>query len=300
MKLSRIAFLLGLLLGAEVSQAQIPFSYTQYLDNLIPLNPAASMLDKGGSVHLLGRKQWVGLEGAPRTYMLNGHLPIHAIQGTAGLMIMQDEVAIEKLTEANAFVAKSVRLDPTTYLAVSLNFGVRRYTANYANLAPNDPAFVNSDIYETVSNAGFGVMVYIEDKFFAGVSLPRLTLRSLGSGSVEDNRYFRNNYYLTIGGNFPLGTDLSFKSAGLVAYSRNVPLQADVSGKFYIHNRFGIGANYRSNNELAGLLSVNVSRISLGYGYQFGFGQRRIGGLNNGTHELQLSLALGSADRGYR
>jgi len=50
------------------------FSFTQYMDNLTPINPAYSLLDQANSINTMARKQWVGIDGAPTTFLINGKL----------------------------------------------------------------------------------------------------------------------------------------------------------------------------------------------------------------------------------
>src|SRR5271165_629467 len=93
----------------EVKGQQLPaFGYTQYMDNLTPLNPAYSLLDKAGSISTLARKQWVGVDGAPTTFLINGNLPLESINGSAGLIVFNDQFAIERETEVNAYFAKGI------------------------------------------------------------------------------------------------------------------------------------------------------------------------------------------------
>ncbi|HYH57119.1 MAG TPA: hypothetical protein VD772_10930, partial [Anseongella sp.] len=55
----RISAFAGLLLvlSGQTARAQQPFTYTQYMDNLSPINATYSLLDKAGAVHALVRKQ---------------------------------------------------------------------------------------------------------------------------------------------------------------------------------------------------------------------------------------------------
>src|ERR1700744_5158477 len=82
-----LLMLLVLLLGTEVKGQTQQFSYTQYMDNLTPLNPAYSLLDKAGSLNMLGRKEWVGVDGAPTTFLFNGNIPIPSISAAAGAIV---------------------------------------------------------------------------------------------------------------------------------------------------------------------------------------------------------------------
>jgi type IX secretion system PorP/SprF family membrane protein len=273
------------------AQAQQFFTYSQYMNNLTPLNPAYSLLDNNGSINALVRKQWVGIPGAPTTFVFNANLPLESIGASSGLIAMDDQFAVEHLTEINAYFAKSVRLTASDYLAVSLNAGIRRYVANYSNLDPGDPAF-NDNLDETKPNLGFGVLLY-SDKYYLGVAVPELTVRSLGTGSIIDNNYFRNHYNFSAAYLIDVAEDIDFKPAGLLTYTRGVPVIADVSGTFYLKKMIGFGLDYRSNNEIAGIMSVSLDVFKFGYSYQFGTASDNIGGISFATQELTLTYRFG-------
>lgn len=273
--------------------AQQPFTYTQYMDNLVPYNTAYSLLNKSGSINALGRRQWIGVEGAPSTFLFSGSMPIDQIDATAGLIVVQDEFAAENLTEVNAFIGKAVRLTENDYLSASFNAGFRRYTAGYSQLDPMDPKF-SDDIRETVGTVGLGIMLYNADKYYIGASLPRLSIRSLGKASEEDNRYLKNSYYFTGGYLQALGKDVKVKPAILLSYTPDLPLTGDFSATFFLQEQIGLGVNYRTSNEVAGILSyLFKNNIRAGYSYQVGIGSARIGNTGNGTHELTFGYRFG-------
>jgi type IX secretion system PorP/SprF family membrane protein len=274
--------------------AQQQFSYTQYIDNLTPIIPAWSLTRENSEVNFLARKQWVGIDGAPTTFMTNGFATLPETRATIGMFVMKDKVAIENLTEVNAFFAKAIPLDREIFLSVSINGGFRRYNANYSSLDPNDPALFGSDINETEVNAGASVMVFAVNKFYAGISMPRLSLQDLGAGSVAASRRFKNFYYLTTGYETDLTDEISFQSSALVAYTANVPLQADISLKAYVNHTVGLGINYRTSNEIAFLSSFSIDKMRLGYSYLSGFGSTKLSGISQGTHEITLSFLFGS------
>src|ERR1700761_252616 len=82
-----------------IASAQQQFTYSQYMNNQTPLNPAYSLLDQNGSLNALFRKQWTGIDGSPSTFIFNGSMPIEAINGSAGVVVMNDQYAVEHLTE---------------------------------------------------------------------------------------------------------------------------------------------------------------------------------------------------------
>jgi type IX secretion system PorP/SprF family membrane protein len=291
-KKAGIGSMLLLLLLTFAAKAQQPFNYTQYTENLTPLNSAFSMLQSGGSVNTLVRKQWVGVPGAPTSYLFNADLPIDGINAKAGLIASNDALAIETTTEVNAFFAKSIRLTQSTNLAVSLNAGFRSYAAKYSEVDASDQVFAN-DIRETKPNVGFSTMLYT-DQYFIGLSVPELNVRDLGTASAQnDDANFRNHYYFTAGFATKLNDDYKFKYAGVLSYSRGIPVAGDISGILYIRQTLGIGVNYRTDNEVAGMLSVNFDNFRLGYSYQFGTTTSNIGGFGNGTNEVTLGCRFG-------
>jgi type IX secretion system PorP/SprF family membrane protein len=292
----RVVVLLFVLFVLEIggrahAQTQA-FSFTQYMDNLTPINPAYSVLDQAYSVNTMARKQWVGIDGAPTTFLLNGNIPIVSINGAAGLIVYNDQFAIEHQTEVNAYFSKAIQLGQSDYLAVSLNAGVRNYIANYSTLDPNDPVFSN-DVRETKPNIGFGVM-YFTDWYYLGISAPELTITSLGTASIQNNNNFRSHYYFTGALLTDLGDDFKLKPSVLISYAKDVPLVTDISSILYIKETLGLGGSYRANNKLAaGIITLNLDQIHVGYSYQFNTSSNNLGGFNLATHEVTLSYRFG-------
>ena len=293
MTLKKILTLISLLLlnAVKTKAQQANFSYNQYADNLTPLNPAYSVMDKAGFVNVLGRKQFVGISGAPQTLLFSGSIPIKSFNSSAGLIVLNDQFAVEHLTEINGFFAKSIQLTNESYLAVSLNFGVRNYVANYSSLDYNDPQFKN-DVRQTTPNLGFGVMYYGAN-YYIGVSLPELTLQGLGDASVQRSNYLKDHYYFAAGYLADLSPDVKFKPAMLVSYSKGTTTVANFSGTFFLKEQLGLGFNYNTSKQLAGILSVNTSSFKIGYSYAFSTSGNNLGGFNNTTNELSLSYRFG-------
>ena len=209
----------------------------------------------------------------------------------AGLIINNNNFAVEHQTEVNGYFAKAIQLAENQYLSVSLDGGVRSYVADYSGLAPDDPAFRN-DVREFKTSIGFGILYYTNE-YYLGFSLPQLTLRTLGDGSVLDNNYFRNSYYFSGAIIENLGEDIKIKPATLVSYTRGVPLIADISTTFYFKDVLGLGVDYRTNNEMAGIISLALGSFHVGYSYQFGTTSNNLGGINNATYEVTLSYRFG-------
>jgi len=288
---------LALLFSIPAIQAKAQtqqFTFTQFMNNLTPVNPAYSLLDDAGAINSATRQQWLGVDGAPKSYELNGNLPLESINSKAGLMVLYDKFAIEHQTEANAFFAKSIQVGTKNFIGVSINAGVRNYVANYSQLdGDGDPVFRN-DIKSTKPNVGFGV-IYYSDWFYLGLSVPELTIRRLGVASAQDPIDFRNTYYFSGALLTELGDDFQLKTAGLASYSKGIPVIADVSLTLYTKRIVGIGIDYRTNKEMAGILTLNINPFQIGYSYQSGTSPENLGNFNAATHEIFLGYRFGKA-----
>ena len=64
--------------------------------------------------------------------------------------------------------------------------------------------------------------------------------------------------------------DFKFKPAALIAYAKNTNVLASISGTLYIKDIVGLGAGYRTDKQMSGILSYTFDYFRLGYSYQVG------------------------------
>lgn len=281
--------ILGESIAAYGQQALTP---TQHGELRTVTNPASTLMRMDGEVSVIGRRQWLGVEGAPQVFWGSAHLGLERFGTTAGLHVRHESLGLEHLTEASVFYAKRVRISTMEYVGLSLNAGVGYLDGRFSQLDPMDPAF-GDDVKETDALVGFGVMLYRPNRYYVGLSLPRMVLGSLGVG--RDRRYnFHNQYHLSAGALFALGADFHFRPSLLATYADNLRPQVDISALVFIKEVFGIGMNIRSYGDLAGMAQFNFGGIALCYAYRFNPMDeplnRRIG---NNTHEIGINYRFG-------
>lgn len=275
------------------SSAQQHFSYNQYMHNLGPINSAWYLSDSSASLNAVVRKQWVGIEGAPSTLILNGHVPLNGIQAATGINLSYDSFGNEKLFDINAFFAKSVRLSEDEYLSAFLSLGFNRYEAIYSGLDGQDPAF-RDDVLENMGMIGFGVMFYIPEKFFVGFSVPRLSIRELGIGSKQEEYSFNTPYYITAGYLGKLSEGFKIKPVILATQTKGFQTAIDFSTTLYIADAIGLGLNYGTSRELGAQISLFTgNHLRFGYSYQFGTESYGASNLANNTHEVGVGYRFG-------
>lgn len=295
-QLSNLKFKFLITLSAIALQAKSQnYNSSQYMNNLTPVNAAYSLLSENGSITTTLKKQWMNLPGSPSTFTFEAQLPIESIGGAVGITASDSQLAIEHLSELNAFFAKSIQLTDNYRLGVAMNAGIRKYAANYSNLDATDPLFA-SNINQGLPNVGFSIMLY-SNRFYVGLSMPEYSLKSLGTASIDDSYYLNNHYNFTAAYLLELSQGIIFKPAALITYVKNAPVMSDFSGTFYFKQSFGMGLDLRSNNKMAGILSVAFDSFRMGYSYQFGVSANNLGGSNFSMQELSLTYNFGHTSR---
>ncbi|WP_235833177.1 PorP/SprF family type IX secretion system membrane protein [Arcticibacter tournemirensis] len=268
-------------------KGQQAFSFTQYMNNQVPYNTASSLLDKDGALNLSFRKQWLGVDGAPASVLLSGSFPLVKMRASSGLNIIHDQFGVEQLTSANAFFTKAVRLSEASYLGMSVNAGVKYYRVGYSDLDPFDVKF-SDDLRRTTGTAGFGLLLYQPERYYAGISLPEFAISKQNSALKSQN----NTLYVSCG--YLLGDeDLKIKPAMMVSYTEDLPLLADISTMIYLKEQLGLGGGVRTTGEISGVVTYFFqSNFNLGYSYQTGVGTHTAGPAN-ATHEITLGYRFG-------
>lgn len=290
-----VSFLFFLTFTFFNAHAQTALSYTQYMDNPTPINPAYSLTNNYGSVSFTAHKQWIGIPGSPALFLFNTDFPLSIDHTKAGIVASDNSVAIEHVAKLNGFFAKAIQLSETQKLGISISGGFRYYSTAYAPLDPKDPAIQN-DQTELKPNIGISAILF-SDNYYIGLSMPEFNFRNLNSAELLDNNSFRNHYFLSGGLNSVVDDDFTLKPAALVSYTKGIPLTVDISTKLSIKDTFGIGVNYRNSNDVSALFSLDTDLFHLGYSYEFGASSSNLGTLSNASHELTLTFLFGKGNR---
>ena len=103
--------------GLAQQQAQ----YSMYRFNPLSYNPAYAGSRDALSITVLGRKQWVRLDGAPTTGTLSVHSPLKNEKINVGLSFSYDEIGSTKNTSVYGDIAYRTKINSKT----RLSFGVK-------------------------------------------------------------------------------------------------------------------------------------------------------------------------------
>ena len=298
MKRLKIIFLSALiLLLAKTSMAQQDPMFTQYMFNTLAINPAYAGSRNVVSATALMRSQWTGIEGAPKTGTFTIDAPIMDKRFGVGLQVLTDKLGVTQTNAAALSLAYRIRLDKGS-LSFGLQGDVSQYRADLTSVDLNtgssyDPAFANN-VRRTLFNFGTGAY-YNSDRFFVGLSAQDLVPNRLSEPNENGDRLAGKqalHVFLSSGYVFPVSEDLNLKPSFLIKYVHGAPIEGDINGTLWIKDVIGIGAQYRTSADVAGLLEIQATpQIRIGYSYDRSV--TKLQGFNSGSHEIMLRYEFG-------
>jgi len=298
----RIGTVLALFLGTALFAQQDP-QFTQYMFNLLAINPAYAGSADRVSMKALTRHQWVGFDGAPTTQTLTIHSPVWQESLGVGGTIMRDSHGPITQYTFMADVAYRIFLN-NSKLAFGLKGGLNLLQGEYAELSPiqsGDQVFQANVNTKLDPQFGFGMMWY-SDRHFLGVSTPKLLRTEFfetDSLAFVSEVGQRPHYFLTGGYVFDLGVYHKFKPTFLVKAVQGAPVSFDLTANFLFFEKFWLGAMYRHTDAVGALAQYHISNdLSVGYAYDY-----PLSALNNytgGSHEIMIGFEFGNKTKGIR
>lgn len=295
-QINKVIIIACLLVGSLTAKAQQDAMYTQYMFNTLAINPAYAGSRNVTSATALFRNQWTGIVGAPKTGTLTIDAPILDKRLGVGLQLFTDKLGVTQTTGAVLSAAYRIRLNEGT-LAFGLQGNINQFRADYSSVNLNsntyDPAFA-FNINKTLFNFGTGVY-YNSDRFFVGLSVQDLVKNRL-TDYTTNNSDFRQtqamHLFLSSGYVFDLDDDFKFKPSFLIKGVKGAPIEADINATLWIKDVVGIGAQYRTSADVAGLIEIQATpQIRIGYSYDYSTTALRFS--NSGSHEIMLRYEFG-------
>ena len=283
------------LLSSIPLMAQQEPMYSQYMFNMLQLNPAYAGNRAVDNVTLMYRKQWLNVSGSPTTATVSWDSRREGTNVGYGLQVYNDKIGIENTTGFQGFYSYRIPFE-NSFLSFGLSAGVLYYNAAYSQIQTTqggDP-LLQADVKKMMPTAGFGIL-YGSEKWYMGFSVPALLKTKVdGDGTNSTNAVGANNHYFLTGG-FVLDMSENFqlKPSVLIKSVKGAPLQLDYNLNGWINKVIGVGASYRTGDALVGMIELQVTpEFRLGYAYDY-----TISNLNMftkwGTHELMLRYEFG-------
>ena len=265
--------------------------FTQYMYNMISVNPAYAGSREYLIVNAMNRNQWLGINGAPITQTFSAHTLLPSSNLGVGISLINDQLGYESIFQASIDLSYTLILDKSeTYrFAFGIKAGARKYNIDDELLNSNqnipDP-YLEGLNFKLKPKMGVGAY-FRGESFYLGIGTPNIMGYSKRTGSdyvsVKSASYYFNGGYL-----FDLNKHLQVKPSFLFKYTNGAPISVDVNVNAYINQKLSMGLFHRLNDSFGALSSFKANEeFSIGYSYDFTISE--LNRYTSGSHEILLS-----------
>lgn len=292
--MKRVLIIMIGLLSAGVLCAQQQTLYSNYLLNPYLYNPAYAGAVEGNQFSVGYRNQWVGFDGAPKTYMASGFGNLKKKpKMVIGGMVTTERIGLLQRTSFYGTYTYILKINKKANINFGLGIGGIQHKVRVYDARPfdRDDNFMGSDVLNAFAfdaNAGFH---FYTKNFFLGFSDQQMP----NSKILWDNSNGRNtnHFYAYTGYNFALDgkRDWIIQPSILARTNSPAPYQLEYMAKVLYQEMIWLGFGYRHKSSASFLLGCKINNEFV-FGYSYDFTLSSIRNYSSGTHELLLSYLM--------
>ena len=281
-------------------QAQTEPMYSQYMYNMLGVNPAYAGNREALSMNFFQRNQWNGIKGAPKTTSFSLDQSVKEGKIGWGVQVYDDRLGVEAATGFNGMLSTRIQVSEKGILSGGLSFGLMNYRINLNDVQnrnnPNDPSFISiNNPSSWTPSLGMGIY-YNTDRFYASISTPSILKSRLASyqdfvSSLEKTNAF--HLFANTGYVFDVNEDLKLKPSTMVKMVSGAPIEADINLNVWMKDIIGLGGSYRTGDAFVGMVELQASpNLRIGYAYDVPFNPLKY--FTRGSNELMLRFEFGN------
>jgi len=286
----RVQLLLCLVFGCSFIHAQQDMMYTQYMNNMLNVNPAYAGNRTVNNITSLLRKQWVNIDGALTIGSVSWDYRGEDSRVGYGIQAYTDKLGVETNTGFQVFYSYHIQFNKSS-LIFGLSGGIVNYRAAFlTGTDPTtgggvDPLFSN-DLNTLKPTAGVGAL-YSTNNWYVGLSAPSLLTTTVYNNNHEVVSMDNKRYFLTGGYIFNASSVLKLKPSVMFKTVAGAALQYDFNLNAWVNNVVGFGVSYRHDDAVAGMVDFQIAPgFTLGYAYDYLTSSLKK--YSAGSHELML------------
>ncbi len=298
------------------ASAQSDATLSQYYEMPAYYNPGAIGTTDYLQIRGGARMQWMGIDGAPRTFIVGANMPLKLFDKRfgIGLLMQQESLGLYRNMNLGVQLAYKIKL-LKGQLSIGAQIGLvdEKFKGTGVFIPgdddyhdPGDDAIPNSDIGGSAFDLGIGAY-YTHRLFWAGVSVthatsPTITMNAeSGEGTQEHNYEFQvgRTAYFMAGSNIPIKNTL-FELIPSVLYRTDFQFwTVEGTARVRYAKFLTAGVGYRYNDGLVATVSAEYKGFFLGYSYDYPLSD--ISKISSGSHEIlagySLKLDLGEKNK---
>ncbi len=266
--------------------------YTQYMFNMMSVNPAYTGTREALNALMLSRLQWVGVKGAPNSHTFALHTPIKDKRIGLGASVISDNIGPVTNTYINLNYAHRVKLNEKITLSLGLKGGIYNYYVGLTDLSLNEQDLSFQQDYKKnfQPNLGAGAYLYTKD-YYVGLSVPKLIKTELEEIGISDGlkSELKRHFFITGGYIYELNPEWKLKPSTIIKMVEGAPPSVDITAQALYMDKFWMGTTYRVGDALAFLFEVQATH-QLMVGYSYDVTLSGMSNVSNGTHEILISF----------
>jgi type IX secretion system PorP/SprF family membrane protein len=275
---------------------------SQYMFDLISVNPGSAGSTDMISTHAILRQQWVGIEGAPQDFVVNLEAPFKLFKAHhgVGLSISDDKWGFNDDINLSLSYAYQFQLgNGKLGLGLSGSFINRKLDPEWiipdspGHTAPGgDGAIPQGKQSKNVFDLGAGLF-YRTDELYVGVSSTHLMegefvyQKGTAPGSAESTDKLVRHYYLTAGYTLQMSNPAFELLPSMMLQSDLSSTKIDLNATVMYNKKFWAGVSYRVGAAVVGMVGIDIlNGVKIGYSYDFD--TSALDNFSKGSHEVMV------------
>ncbi len=288
-------YLLALLISFCFSldlKAQWDAQVSQYWKVKTFFNPAFGAEKDSIQATLLHRQQWVGVDNAPKTFIVSADMPVNFMgrKHGVGILAMSESIGLFKNTSIGAqYVYKKRWKKNILNVGVQLGFTSIGFDASQIDKAgQEDIEDIGATDQTKVFDGNIGI-AWVAPKYYIGISSTHITQPNFEIGD-DITTYIARAYYFTAGYNMRLGKSSYELQPSVLIKADNTVVQYDATARLVYKRMFNGGVSWRKDDGWVFLLGINIFGIDAGYAYDLSTSEISV--KSKGSHEFFVRYAM--------
>ena len=279
--------------------AQTEPMYSQYMYNMLGVNPAYAGSREVLGLNFFQRNQWSGLRGAPKTTSLNLDQSISEGKIGLGIQMFSDQLGVEEASGINGFLSSRIKVSENGILSAGLSVGFMNYQFNSLDvlnrIRTDDNVFVTVIPSQWNPSVGFG-LYYNTDQFYMGISSPSLLKSRLAkyenfASGIQKTDDF--HLFTTMGYVIKINEEVNLKPSTMIKMVSGAPIEFDLNTNVWLRDILGLGVSYRTGDAVIGMAEIQASpNLRFGYAYDMPFSPLKA--YTRGSHEIMIRYEWGN------
>ncbi|TZF82056.1 type IX secretion system membrane protein PorP/SprF [Pedobacter sp. BS3] len=317
--MKKIILITGLLIGSFRLAAQQDAHFSQYIFNLIYVNPAYAGYKEEWYLQSFYRSQWSAVPGAPQSFSAAADGTVNHDNVGLALLLSHDKIGAQ--SNLAGYVNYAYRIQTgdseSSRLAFGLGVGCVQLgiDGDKLNAVDAGDAYVPAGKQSTLLPDARAGIFYSDEHAFAGFSADNLLTGYMAKN--KDHTLItaipKPHFYLAGGAVFPVSDGVKLKPTFLLKDDLAGPTNLDINGFVLLNERLWIGGFYRTAVKLypknnlqpdlhqpsaAGIIAEIFATPSIRIGYAFDYSLNKLRDYNYGSHEFSLGFYLHKDKRG--